>query len=162
MSAKVIPFNWPRAALAGAAGGVAWNAGFAAFFLPAQGILGDPDLQSAKFIAVFATLEPLPRMAAAFWILPLGLFVLGFIYGVVYAVIARGLPGRNWLSRGLSFGIVAWALAFTWFEFYLPWNVMHEPAPLVLLELGLWLLVMLTVGLSAALAYRYDGLARKG
>ena len=30
-----------------------------------------------------------------------------------------------------------------WFEFYLPWNVMREPAPLVLLEMACWLGVRL-------------------
>jgi hypothetical protein len=37
-----------------------------------------------------------------------------------------------------------------WFEFYLPWNVLHEPAPLVALELVLWLGVMLLVGIAIA------------
>lgn len=42
-----------------------------------------------------------------------------------------------------------------WFEFYLPWNVMHEPATLVLLEAALWLAVLLTVGLAVAGSYEW-------
>lgn len=37
-----------------------------------------------------------------------------------------------------------------WFEFYLPWNVLREPAPLVVLELACWLGVMLLVGTAIA------------
>jgi hypothetical protein len=37
-----------------------------------------------------------------------------------------------------------------WFEFYLPWNVMLEPMPLVLLEVLCWLIVQLLVGLALA------------
>lgn len=45
-------------------------------------------------------------------------------------------------------------IAFPWFEYYLPWNVMLEPTPLVLLELVCWLAVMLANGLALAFVYR--------
>jgi len=60
-------------------------------------------------------------------------------------------------SRGFIFGACAWALSFTWFEFYLPWNVMREPAPLVALELVCWLAVMLVVGPTIAWTWRLTG-----
>lgn len=42
-----------------------------------------------------------------------------------------------------------------WFEFYLPWNMMHEPAPLVLLEMALWLGVLVVAGLAIAGVYEW-------
>jgi hypothetical protein len=50
--------------------------------------------------------------------------------------------------RGLRFGFVGWLLMAPWFEFYLPWNVLREPAPLVALELACWAAVLLGVGLA--------------
>ncbi|MFP3943564.1 MAG: hypothetical protein ACLFWF_06715 [Alphaproteobacteria bacterium] len=145
--------RWGRALLAGLAGGAAWIAALLALFGPAQAILSDPAYQSQKFIDVFANLEPLPRNIENPLIMPAGLLVIGVIYGLVFAVIRRGLPGASRLARGLSFGVVAWLLAFPWFEFYLPWNVMHEPAALVALELALWLGVMLVVGQAISWTY---------
>ena len=37
-------------------------------------------------------------------------------------------------------------MAIPWFEFYLPFNVMREPLPLVALELVCWFLVLQLVG----------------
>ena len=37
-----------------------------------------------------------------------------------------------------------------WFEFYLPWNVLLEPFPLVALELICWAAVLLVVALTIA------------
>jgi hypothetical protein len=61
----------------------------------------------------------------------------------------------NRIKRGLKFGLVAWALMVPWFEFYLPWNVMHEPLLPVLLEMILWLGVLLSVGLAIAGVYEW-------
>jgi hypothetical protein len=140
------------AALAGVAGAIAWILALTIFFGPAQAILANPAHQSGKFLTVMGELEPLPRVAAAPWILPVGLLVIGVVYGIVYSSIREAL-GRSIWTRGLRFGLTSWALMALWFEFYLPWNAMHEPAPLVLLELVLWLAVMLAVGLSIAAVY---------
>jgi hypothetical protein len=144
--------------LAGLAGAIAWLAGIAIFFGPAQGVLANPGYQSAKFLQAFAQIEPLPRMAARPWILPLGLVLIGIVYACVYSRI-RGALGNGVLARGLRFGLVAWALMAFWFEFYLPWNVMHEPFLLALLELALWLLVLSLVGV--AIAFVYERIVRR-
>jgi len=122
------------------------------FFTPAQSVLTNPEYQSAKFLAVFGEIEPLPRVAADPWVFPAGVAIIGILYGHVYALIRRSLGEGRW-TRGARFGIVAWALMAPWFEFYLPWNVMHEPATLVLLELALWAAVLLLVGMTIAVAY---------
>lgn len=144
-----------RALAAGLAGGVAWMLALTLLFGPAQAVLADPAHQSEKFLTVMAQLEPLPRVADAPWILPAGLLVIGMIYGVTYGFVRRAFPGRAWWKKGLAFGAVAWALMVPWFEFYLPWNVMHEPARLVLLEMACWAGVLLIVGLTIAGVYEW-------
>jgi len=137
-----------RGLIAGFAGGIAWLLGLAIFFFPAQAILTNPELQSAKFLAVF-TQEPAPRMVATPWVLPAGILLIGLVWGQVYVWVSGGWGGA-WWRKGLCFGALAWALMVPWFEFYLPWNVMREPLPLVLLEMGCWALVLGLVGLTIA------------
>lgn len=143
--------NYLRVIASGLAGGIAWIAGMILFFGPAQKILADPQLQSAKFIAVMEHIEPLPRMSENIWIIVVGLLVIGVIYGIVFSFIGPRLSGGNFL-KGTQFGLISWALMVPWFEFYLPWNVMHEPALLVLLEVFLWALVLQLVGISISLS----------
>lgn len=137
--------------LGGLAGAVAWWAGLLLVFGPAQALLADPSLQSAKFLAAFME-PPLPRMARNPEILAVGLLLIALIHAAVYATLRPKLNGGVW-RRGATFGLIAWALMVPWFEFYLPWNVMLEPWPLVLLEVACWLAVMLAVGASIALAH---------
>ena len=139
-----------RVVVSGLVGGIAWIAGMIFFFGPAQHILADPRLQSAKFIAVMGEIEPLPRMAGSLWIIVVGLLMIGVIYGIVFSFIGPLFSGNS-LLKGIKFGLISWALMVPWFEFYLPWNVMHEPALLVLLEIMCWAVVMLLVGMSISL-----------
>jgi hypothetical protein len=155
MNATNKPPTVLRGVGAGLVGGLAWIGAMLLFFGPAQAILADPAYQSAKFLAVFGQIEPLPRTTGALWILAAGLLAIGVIYGLVYHVVRQAFAGKPWWSRGLRFGLAAWALMVPWFEFYLPWNVMHEPAALVLLEAVLWLCVLLAVGLAIAGVYAW-------
>jgi hypothetical protein len=142
---------WMRGAIAGAAGGVAWLIGIMIFFGPAQIILTDPEWQSEKMLAAF-TGEPLPRAAEAPWILPIGLLVISVMWGWVYVHLSRewARSGVAWWKRGIRFALVAWVLLVPWFAFFLPWNVLREPAGLVLLEMMCWAGVMLCVGITIA------------
>jgi hypothetical protein len=99
---------------------------------------------------------PLPRMAEQPEALAIGLLLIGLTHACVYAWLHSKL-GATVLKRGLSFGLVAWALMVPWFEFYLPWNVMREPFGLVLLEGLCWLIVLLGVGLSISLVFHVAG-----
>jgi hypothetical protein len=144
-----------RVVIAGFAGGIAWIAGLIALFGPAQSILGDPAYQSAKFLTVMNTVEPLPRIQSSQWILAVGLIGIGIIHSAVYHGIRRAFGGHAAWKRGIEFGIVSWAIMVPWFEFYLPWNVMREPLPLVMLEVVLWLGVMLLVGLAIAAVHEW-------
>jgi len=138
---------------------VAWLVAMTVFFLPAQAVLAHPAYQSAKFLAVFAEVEPLPRMISAPWIVPAALIGIGVVHAFVYAWIREGLGSGIW-TRGFRFGVAAWALMAPWFEFYLPWNVMHEPAALVVLELVLWAATLVVVGL--VIANVYERMTRRG
>lgn len=140
-----------RILVSGLAAAAAWWAGVLVVFGPAQMILADPDRQSAKFLSAF-TEPPLPRMAERPEILPLGLILIGLIYACTYEWLGARLSGGR-IRRGLTFGVIAWALMVPWFEFYLPWNVMREPLPLVLLEALCWLLVLLVVGVAISVVH---------
>lgn len=142
-----------RIFLAGIAGGVAWIVGMKLFFGPAQSILADPQLQSSKFRAVMEQMDPLPRMAGNMWIIIVGLLFIGIIYAIVFSCIENGMTG-TYFKKGIKFGLLSWALMVPWFEFYLPWNVMHEPLLLVLLEVLCWIGVMLLVGISISISYK--------
>lgn len=138
-----------RAGLAGLAGGVAWFLGILLVFGPAQAVLGDPDLQSAKLLAVFSPEGAAPRMIEAPALVLAGLLGIGVLWGWMYVWLAASWTGA-WWGRGLRFGGIGWVLMVPWFEFYLPWNVLLEPAPLVALELVCWAVVLVGVGLAIA------------
>jgi len=140
--------RWVRGLIAGLAGGLAWFVGTLLFFGPAQAILTDPKLQSAKLLDAFAG-EPAPRTGDAPWLLAIMLLGIGVLWGWVYVWLSDAWPGA-WWKRGLRFGVVGWVLMVPWFELYLPWNVLREPAPLVALELACWMGVLLGVGLTIA------------
>ena len=147
-AAVVGSFPWGRGLIAGVAGGLAWLAGILLIFGPAQSILADPGLQSAKFLMAF-TSEPAPLISTRPWVLPLGLIGIGVLWGWVYAWLSGSWSGA-WWQRGLRFGGVAWVMMVPWFEFYLPWNVLREPAALVMLEMLCWAGVLMGVGLAMA------------
>jgi hypothetical protein len=137
-----------RAALAGAA---AWWVGLMLVFGAAQGLLADPALQSAKLNAVYS-MEPPPRIAGEPALLPLGILLVAMCHAAAFAYIRKSLPA-GLIGRGVAFGAVSWALMVPWFEFYLPWNLMLEPAALVLVEMLCWAIILMMVGLSISIAY---------
>lgn len=128
--------------------GPIWWAIILVFFIMsgAQSFLGNPEYQSEKFIQVFAVLEPLPRMAGNSYFIWIGMFIVGLFPAAVFLYLNKLLPG-NWWQRGLKYGLIHWALITPWFEFYLPYNTMHEPLMLVLLECVLWFFVAISLGL---------------
>jgi hypothetical protein len=113
----------------------------------AQSILANPQWQSAKFNAVFQTMEPLPRTVGQPLLLSMGLIGISVLYAAVHQAIRASLTGALW-QRSAQFGFLLWAVMVPWFEFYLPWNVMHEPLPLVLLECVCWFVVLHLVALA--------------
>lgn len=155
---RILGMRAIRVLVSGIAAAIVWWAGLIVVFGPAQRVIADPNRQSAKFLAAF-TQPPLPRMAERAEVLVFGLLVIGLVYATTYAWLESRLSGSVY-RRGLSFGLIAWALMVPWFEFYLPWNVMREPFPLVLVEALCWLVVLLGVGLSISIVHGLMGRSR--
>ena len=136
-----------RSLIAIISAGAVWYGALTFLFVlsGAQAILADPSRQSEKFIAAFSQ-EPLPLAAEHPYLLFAGFVVCGALAAAVFSFLNDKFEG-GFVRKGLIFGGIQWALMVPWFEFYLPFNVMREPLPLVLLEMALWLGVMLSVGL---------------
>jgi hypothetical protein len=132
------------------AAAIGWFIGFMVSFTPAQSILADPARQSAKFLAIFFSIPPAPRIASPPQFLGLVL-VLGVFLALAHRL-SRPDRARPWWHRGLRFGALAWLFMVPWFELYLPWNVLHEPMPLVLLEAACWWITLTCSGLAIAAA----------
>jgi len=147
-----------RILIGGVLAATAWWAGLLLVFGPAQSLLSDPARQSAKFLAAF-TDPPLPRMAEHPETLLVGLLIVGWFHAGVFAALEPKLSGGI-LRKGITFGVIAWALMVPWFEFYLPWNVMREPLGLVALEGLCWLGVQLGVGLVLSATGRIGRIGR--
>lgn len=130
----------------------------------AEGLLfTDEAGQTDKVLAVWLELDPLPAVTP-FWdqigdiegrgFAVQGMFVLwAFALVVVYALGWANRPGSK-LWKGITFGIATWAILFIFFEAYIPFNLLGEPFPLVLVELSLQLVAMVLTGVTIALLYR--------
>lgn len=125
--------------------GAVWYLAFNLCFVwsGAQRILGDPERQSAKFIKAFVEYQPLPRMTDV-TILWKGFFLCGVLSAAAF-LLAGNAPERPWWKHALRFAVIHWLIMVPWFEFYLPYNVMNEPLPLVLFEAGIWFAVLTIV-----------------
>ena len=90
------------AIIAGFAGGFAWIIALMILFGPAQAILTNPNYQSEKFLYVVSQLEPLPHAAETWWILPIGLLIIGMLYGIVYHFIRKAFDGESRWFKGMK------------------------------------------------------------
>lgn len=118
--------------------GIIWYAAMQLFFIMsgAQNLLANPQYQSDKFIKSFMVYEPLPRMIERGFVLK-GLTLTGAFTAFAFVVVNSKLAG-SWLKKGLMFACIQWLIMIPWFEFYLPYNVMHEPLSLVMFEGLVW------------------------
>lgn len=129
--------------LAGLAGGAATNLAMLATFrfLGFQsGLLLDPRWQSAKLIAVWTQIEPLPRVVGSPLPIILGLFAFSVFHAWLYAKLARSWPHGLW-PRTWRLGGLVFVLSYAFFEFFAPFNLFWEPLPLVAVELAFWAVV---------------------
>lgn len=119
--------------------------------------------QSEKVLSVWFDLEPLPavtplwedlaNLEARGFAVQVFLFLWATALVLLYALGWVHRP-RSPLRRGVTFGAVSWAVVFLFFEGFIPFNLLGEPFPLVLLELFLLLIAMLVTGVVIAFAYR--------
>jgi len=133
-----------RTVVAGIAGSVVFSLGtFVTFALIGSGLdqhsgpLFNPSRQSAKFIAVWTQIEPLPLFETRPQLILLGyaLFCVGHAF--LFRSVATAWP-RTIASRAWRLALVTWSLSYVFFEFLGPFNLLGEPPTLVVLELVFW------------------------
>ena len=160
------PINWPRAILAAVAAFVVSQLAFIILF-------GNPIVQSwfytaasgqsAKFVAVWNTLQPLPPLSAkwsglavvpprAFATMGLMLFWL-LCVTLVYATVADSVPGKGW-RKGITYGVMVWAIAFVFFGAFFHFNVLNMPIVFVLGEWVLEAVISIAAGVTIAAIYK--------
>lgn len=137
--------------------GLIWYAAFYLYFIlsGAQNVLSNPANQSGKFLKVFMELEPLPRMFNDSTLIYKGFYLIGILSLSSFLFLNSKLNG-GWVKKGFIFATLQWALMVPWFEFYLPYNVMHEPLTLVLFEAFLWYATILSVSLIESFVLNYN------
>jgi hypothetical protein len=128
-----------RTALSGVLGGLVFSqlTGLTFYDLGVRpGILFNPQIQSPKVMAAVQT-QPLPVMmatpyvACACWTL----VVTGWAF--LFNHVSVLWPEGFWRRTG-RLTLVMWFFSFFFFEFQGPFNLLHEPVPLVSLELVFW------------------------
>jgi hypothetical protein len=135
-----------RTVLAGiAAGAVFALSTFVTFVLIGSGLdqqsgpLFDPARQSAKVLAVWTELQPLPLFVTKPHLMLLGYVLFGVGHAVLFQSIAAAWPqGR--LRRACRLALMTWGLSYLFFELFGPFNLLGEPLALVTLELVFWAL----------------------
>lgn len=128
------------------------------FFRLGKPVLFNPDVQGEKVMAVLFEMEPLPLMFTNGPLYMAIAAVIGIAHGLVFAYIEPILPTGT-VKRGAAFAAILWVLMALYFEFHTPFNMFHEPVPLVLLELLFWVIVLLVEGLLISWIY---GKSRSG
>jgi len=145
------PKQYWRVGLAGVLSGVVFFAlSFLTFFglgvLP--GILFNPATQSAKVIAVVQTLEPLPLMQRAPYVVFIGWTILLVGYAYLFSHIRMLWPRTYW-GCFWRLALMIWFFSLLFFQFQGPLNLLGEPLPLFGLELAFW--AICTLGASAVI-----------
>jgi hypothetical protein len=144
-----------RTIAAGIAGGIGLNLAMLLTFRllgfgwNADGILLNPSLQSAKLIAVWTKIEPLPLVVASPAPIIAGMLLFGIAHAFIYRWIAGGWPAGA-LQRGWRFALLLFVLSFLFWEFFTPFNQFGEPIVLIGLELVFWAIIALADGLAIA------------
>jgi hypothetical protein len=105
--------------------------------------------QSAKLVAVWITIEPVPSLVS----LAPALIIMPSVATAVFARFYDALPTQDRRLKGLSFGIMLWALVAVFFELFTPFGLFGEPPILLAYELTLWLIGMVTIGVLMGTIY---------
>ena len=114
-----------------------------------HGVLLNPQAQSAKLIAVWTQIEPLPLIVAKPQIIILGLFGFAFLQALTYRLLSPAWP-QGIVVRALRLAALRFTLTFLFWEFFTPFNQFGEPLPLIGLELVFWAVVALAESFAIA------------
>ena len=105
--------------------------------------------QSAKLVAVWNTLEPVPSEMS----LTPALIITPMIFSFLFAVLYQSIPGNGMLRKGLFFGIMWWGTVAVFFELFTPLGLFGEPLHLLAYELFLWFVGLIVVGTILGVIY---------
>jgi hypothetical protein len=124
---------------------------FGLFLNPvSQQIIFSEDMgQSPKLVAVWTEIEPVPSLQS----LAPALTSMPSIAVVVFARFYDQLPTTDRRLKGLSFGIMLWALVAVFFELFTPVGLFGEPPILLAYELTLWFIGMSVIGTLMGIIY---------
>lgn len=133
-----------RSLIAGWAGGFAANGLLGVIFSNqwVRTVLYDPSLQSQLFI----TVTPQRNIAVSV----IGLIVLSGIHGLMYSLMSQSIPGRTWLMKGMTWGLMIWASYWLFQEWFIYITLLGEPPVLAIFELIILLAGALLEGLVIA------------
>jgi hypothetical protein len=112
-------------------------------------IFSDSMGQSSKLVAVWTEIDPVPSLSS----LAPALIIMPSIATIVFARFYVLLPTRDRRLKGLSFGIMLWALVAVFFELFTPYGLFGEPSILLAYELTLWLIGLSTIGTLMGILY---------
>jgi hypothetical protein len=112
-------------------------------------IFSDSMGQSSKLVAVWTQIQPVPSLGS---LIP-ALIIMPSIATVVFARFYDLLPTRDRRLKGLSFGIMLWALVGVFFELFTPYGLFGEPPILLAYELTLWLIGLSVIGTLMGVLY---------
>jgi hypothetical protein len=116
-------------------------------------IFSDSMSQSSKLVGVWTQIEPVPSLSS----LAPALIIMPSIATVVFARFYDLLPTQDRRLKGLSFGIMLWALVALFFELFTPYGLFGEPLILLAYELTLWLIGLSTIGTIMGILYGRSG-----
>ncbi|MCW5829557.1 MAG: hypothetical protein KIT79_09605 [Deltaproteobacteria bacterium] len=102
-------------------------------------LLYDPARQSRLFREV-TPLRNIPVSVA-------GLVVLSAIHGVMFGILRDSVPGSNWKTKGIAWGVMIWAMYWLFQEWFIYMTLLGEPLSLAAVELGILLIGSIVEGL---------------
>lgn len=105
--------------------------------------------QSTKLVAVWTQIQPVPSLDS----LAPALIIMPSIATIVFARFYDLLPSQDRRLKGLSFGIMLWALVAVFFELFTPYGLFGEPPILLAYELTLWLIGLSIIGTLMGILY---------
>jgi hypothetical protein len=112
-------------------------------------IFSDSMGQSTKLVSVWTQIQPVPSLDS----LAPALIIMPSIATIVFARFYDLLPSQDRRLKGLSFGIMLWALVAVFFELFTPYGLFGEPPILLAYELTLWLIGFSTIGTLMGILY---------
>jgi hypothetical protein len=128
--------------------------GVVGFGLNFDGVLLNPNVQSAKLIAVWTEIEPIPLAFTNPLLFSIGLILFGIIHAFIYRWLSPAWP-PSVKERAFRLMLLIFFLSYSFFEFFTPFNMFGEPLPLIALELTFWAIIALCEAFAIATIFEW-------